>query len=159
MKTTFSILPSILAMVGVAAAGITLEAAEPSSSSGLKSNYPGPPLGRATITCRDPDITVGNEALSMSWTWTPRGLRARGLLDVPTGHRHEIAGEVFQIVLTDGRCYSASELVPEARPRVSELAADSKAARVADRFPGRMVELPMHVERRPPEDGLAHDRS
>ena len=56
----------------------------------------------------------------------------------------EIAGEVFQIILTDGRCYSASTLVPEGSPRVSELAPDPRAARLAARIPGRQVELPMH---------------
>ena len=143
MKTTSLTLPSMIAAVAVAA-GITLEAAEPSSSSsGWKTGYPGPSPGRAAITCRGPDITVGNAALSMSWTWTPRGLRARGVLDVQAGHRCESTGEVFQIILTDGRCYSASTLAPEGSPRVSELAPDPRAARLAARIPGRQVELPM----------------
>jgi hypothetical protein len=144
MKTTSLTLPWMVAAVAVAA-GLTLEAAEPSSSTGWRTEYPGQAPGRVAITCRGPDITVGNEALSMSWTWTPRGLRAQGLLDVQTGRRHEIAGELFQIVLTDGRCYPASTLVPEGSPRVSELAPDPRAARLAARFPGRQVELPMRA--------------
>ena len=53
------------------------------------------------------------------------------------------AGEVFQIHLTDGRSYSASTLAPEGSPRVSELASDPRAARLAARIAGRQVELLM----------------
>ncbi len=63
------------------------------------------------------------------------------MLDVQTGRRLPSSGEVFQIILTDGRCYAASTLAPEGNPRVSELAPDPRAARLAATIPGRQVEL------------------
>jgi len=105
---------------------------------------------------------VSNAALSISWKWTLRGLRARCVLADQSKQKCESSGEVFQIVLTDGRCYPASTLVTEGSPQVSELATDPKAARLADRISCRQVALPMSTS-----DGLlrvlwraiAHDDS
>ena len=96
------------------AAVMTSEAGEPGSSgSGWPAGYPGPPPGRAIITCRGHDITVGNNAISMSWAWTHQGLHARTIRDVQTGTRLKFSGQVFQIVLTDGRRYAASGWSPD----------------------------------------------
>lgn len=60
--------------------------------------------------------------------------------DKQTGRKLALTGEVFQIVLAGGQRYAASALAPEGPPRVSELAPNPRASRLAARIPGRQVE-------------------
>ena len=134
----------ILTATIAAVAGVPLHAAEPAAPAfGWKTGYPGPPPGRAVITCDGSTITVGNAAIAMSWTCTEAGLRGIGVVDVPSGHRCEATGELFQVVLNEGQTYSASTLSPERSPLVRDLAPAIRASRLADRIPGRQVEVPL----------------
>ena len=105
--------------------------------------YPGPAIGSARIRLQAQTITAGNAALSMSWSLTPQGLQAQSVRDEQLKRRLTLTGEVFQIVLTNGHRYAASTLLPEGKPRVSELTPRPRAARLAARIPGWQVELPL----------------
>ncbi|MGC8638561.1 MAG: hypothetical protein ACP5XB_01640, partial [Isosphaeraceae bacterium] len=134
-----------MAAAAAIAAGITLNAAEPGAAPfGCKAGYPGPLPGRAVITCEGPRIKAGNAALAASWTWTQAGLKRRSLADLQSKEQCAITSEVFQIVLKNGERHAASALAAEGRPRVSELAPRLGASRLADRIPGRQVELTLH---------------
>jgi hypothetical protein len=137
MKIAYALLTVSMAVF----AGVSLRAGEASTGPFGATGYPGPPPGPVTIGCEGGKINVGNAAISGSWSWTSQGLLARAVRDVQAGQAVVLPGEVFRVVLGDGRCYDASTLAPEGSPRVVVLAADAKAARLSDRIPGKQVEL------------------
>jgi hypothetical protein len=108
---------------------------------GLTVSCPGPPPGAASAACQDGRITIGTGALAVSWRHTPQGLEALGFRDETLRRDLPMTGEVFEIVLADGRRYPASELAPDGNPRQGDLTAKPDAARLAGRIPGRQVEL------------------
>ena len=146
MKTLSLILLLTIAMMAVAA-GSRLEAAEPwPSSGGWITGYPGPPPGPATITCRGSEITVGNKALSMSWTWSPLGLR-RAMPD-RRPHRTDAPDRRRGVPDHSRRWpqYPASALHRGGLPRVSEVRRiPGRHGWQPARIPGRQVELPLEA--------------
>ena len=108
---------------------------------GVAVEYPGTPPGRGSIDCQGGRIRLTNAVISMSWVVDRQGIRPSSLQDERAGQNLALGGELFQIVLADGRRYAASALVPDGKPRVKELARDAKAARLAVRIPGRQVEV------------------
>lgn len=104
---------------------------------GRDSGAPGPPPGVARSDCRNGRITLGNAALSVSWRHTPQGLKGLGFRDATAHREWPLTGEIFEIVLADGRRYPASALAPEGDPRQGELAPDPNAARLAGRIAPR----------------------
>ena len=111
------------------------------STFGLEAGYPGLPPGAARIECRGQEIAVGNAAIRLSWTATPQGLKPLGVRDERAGRTVEPGGEVFQIFSADDHRFAASEMPPEGKPRVSELAPEPHAAQLAARIAGRQVEV------------------
>ncbi len=105
--------------------------------------YPGPAPGPAKLVCLGQNIAADTAAISVTWTLTDQRLKPQAIRDERAGQSVTLHGEVFQIVLTDGPCYAASSLLPEGKPRVSELVPDPQAARWAARIPGRQIELPL----------------
>jgi hypothetical protein len=124
------------------AAGLTLaDQVSGAAIFGLDAGYPGPAPGAAKIVCREGEIVVQNRAIALRWTATKQGLKARSARDERSGQSLLLAGELFQIVLADGRRYAASNLEAEGELRIKELAAVPGAARLAARIPGKQVEL------------------
>ena len=123
--------------------GVSLRAGEPAAACCGATGYPGAPPGPVMIRCEGQTITIGNEAIAASWTWSPEGLKSRSLRDVQTGRVVALAGEAFRIVLGDGTSYAASALALEGPLRVTELAPEPRAARLSARIFGRQVELPL----------------
>ncbi|MGA2258520.1 MAG: hypothetical protein ABSG53_27975, partial [Thermoguttaceae bacterium] len=108
---------------------------------GLDAGYPGPAPGPARVVCREGDVAVGNATIGLSWIVTKQGLKARSARDEQSGRSLALAGELFQIVLADGRRYAASTLEAEGEPRISDLAPQAGAARLAARIPGKQVQM------------------
>ena len=113
---------------------------------GTDTSYPGLPPGAGKIRCENGRITAGTAALSMSWAMTPQGLKAESVRDEQAGRSLMLTGEVFQVLLASGQRYPASAMAPTENPRVknprvSELAPNPNAARLAARIPGRQVEV------------------
>ena len=102
-------------------------------------DYPGPVPGRPAIAVGAGEVTVGNHAVSAAWLWGDHGLRP--VLFRDGRNSLSLTGEVFQIVLADGPSYAASRLIPEGKPRITTLAPDPAASRLAARLKGRQVEL------------------
>lgn len=108
---------------------------------GLDTGYPGPAPGPARVVCREGKIDLGNRAIALGWTATKQGLKATAVRDARMGQSLALAGELFQIILVDGRRYAASTLVVEDQPRCSELAPQAAAARLAARIPARQAQV------------------
>ena len=106
----------------------------------LGAGYPGPDPGPARMVYQEQKITASNSALSLSWKVLSQGLRAQTVRNEQTGRTVTIEGEAFQILCADGQRYTASALVPEGTPRLSNWVLDPKAARLAARIAGRQVE-------------------
>ncbi len=117
---------------------------------GLDAGYPGPAPGPVWALCRDGNIILKNQAIRVFWTAGKQGLRARLVHDeqsglgLHTGRDIAVAGELFQIVLADGRRYAASGLEAEGNPQITDLAAEAGAARLAQRIAGKQVRLALH---------------
>ncbi|MGA2033969.1 MAG: hypothetical protein ABSG68_17110, partial [Thermoguttaceae bacterium] len=70
---------------------------------GLDAGYPGLAPGPATVVCREGEIVLRNQAIALRWTTTKQGLKAQAARDEQSERSLALAGEVFQIVLADGR--------------------------------------------------------
>lgn len=103
--------------------------------------YPGPLPGSPTIALKAQAIRVGNAALEMTWTWTASGLKIKTIIDKQTGRTVKANGELFEVVLENGRRYAASEFTVIGEPRLTELAPNPNAARRAAQIAGRQVAL------------------
>jgi hypothetical protein len=113
-------------------------------------DYPGPQPGPAHAAVSAGLLTVSNRVIAASWTVSNRGLRPGQFSDTQTGLRLALTGQVFQIVLADGTHYQASAMLPESTPVVTDLAPQPGSARLADRVPGRTIQVPL----RTPDDRL-----
>jgi hypothetical protein len=108
---------------------------------GLDAGYPGPAPGPARVVCREGEIDLGNRAITLAWTATKQGLKATAARDERLGQSLALTGELFQIILADGRRYAASTLAVEDQPRCSELAPQAAAARLAARIPAKQAQV------------------
>jgi len=106
-----------------------------------QAGYPGPAPGQAKIVCHEGEIAVQNQAVALRWTVAKPGLKASSARDERSGRSLAPTGELFQVVLADGRRYASSSLEVEGGPQISELAASAGAAGLAARIPGRQVQL------------------
>ncbi|MBP9900594.1 MAG: enterotoxin [Verrucomicrobia subdivision 3 bacterium] len=105
--------------------------------------YPGSDPGPARILLAGPRITVSNAVVSASWLVGDQGLRPQFIRDQGQPRQLALTGEVFEIVFTNGKHYAASALKPDGLLQVSELPPDPQAARLAARFRGQQVEVPL----------------
>lgn len=110
---------------------------------GFDSGYPAAAPGSTRLEHHGTSITALNTALSVAWKLDPSGLKPASLRDEVTGQSLTFTNEVFQLLLTNGQRYAASKLRPEGTPRITELAVQPQAARMAARIPGRQLELPL----------------
>ncbi|HOW66573.1 MAG TPA: enterotoxin [Candidatus Paceibacterota bacterium] len=102
--------------------------------------YPGPDPGPARATARRGLLTLGNNALTLSWRLTSEGLRHQTLRMNPSDSPLSLTGEVFQILLADGPNYRASEFISTSKPRIIPLPPNPQAAQLAQRVPGKAME-------------------
>jgi len=128
----------------VFAAGVALLAAPRAASAALfgrETGYPGSPPGKPRVSCQQGVIRVQNNALSLKWGLGQRGLRLLSVEDRQSRYSLECRGELFRIILSDGRSYPASAFRPEGEPRLRALDPKPEAARLAARISGRSVEI------------------
>lgn len=115
----------------------------PSPSFGRDTGFPGIAPGSPVISCQGTDITVSNAVFSIGWNLTKRGLRASSIRDEESDHTLMLTGEVFQVVLANDNRYAASALAPIGKPRVKSHRPRSGASSLAQRIPGKSIELPL----------------
>jgi hypothetical protein len=118
-------LPSCLAAACLLAAHIAV--AQPQHPA-----FPGKEPGRVTCQSTSDGATLGNEALSASWTFADGHLRPGPVVDRLNGRTLPAPEEAFVLVFRDGK--TTREL------KASEMTARSSGTpRVADRLPGKGV--------------------
>ncbi len=106
--------------------------------------YPEAKPGTTSLSFGRDTLIISNYAFCAVWQ-TGRGLRLDLFRDVQTGRALKFAGELFQVVLTNGRTYRASELIASAKPRIEQLSANPLAARAAARKSSRVLEVPLRT--------------
>jgi hypothetical protein len=110
-------------------------------SDGVK--FPGAEPGPAQVSVDDGIIAFSNKVIVAEWTVQPQGISPVSLRDVQGRNSLMLTGEVFQIVLADGRRYTASNMVRDGMPRLHELKPRPRAARLAARTAGKSVRVPL----------------
>jgi hypothetical protein len=109
-----------------------------------QASYPGATPGPAGSWLDGSRLILSNSVLSASWRVGVKGLRPESFRDLATQRQLTLTGEAFEIVLTNGERYAASALRPDGPTRLSEHVPDPKAARLANRIPGRKAEVSLH---------------
>ena len=105
--------------------------------------YPGAEPGPAWVSLSRGNVTFSNAVLVAEWTLTERGLSPLSFRDLPSRASLTLTGEVFQIVLTNGNRYAASQMIPDGKARLRSLSRKPNAARLAARLTGKSVEVPL----------------
>ncbi len=94
----------------------------------------------ATWAHRDAgDLSLGNDALSASWTVTNGSLRAVRLVDKLGGRTLTLPPDAFALVFEDGTVLGSAALAVAGAPSVEPLTANPLAARLAERHGGRQI--------------------
>jgi len=101
--------------------------------------FPGRRPGSAVVVLEPETYRLGNTILSMSWQVTNGQLRPGPITDRLGGRTIPGGGEVFSLVLGDGRTIAASAMRLLRRPRSEDLAADAKAVRASRHFAGKCI--------------------
>jgi len=107
-------------------------------------NYPGAEPGPAHALLARGSVTFSNTAVAAVWGLSPHGVSSASFRDVRGHHLLKLNSEVFQIVLTDGKRFIASDLVTDGMPRLRSLTPKPRAARLAARIAGKSFEVPLH---------------
>ena len=133
----------IVAVAPQAMAGPEQQTGRPAGQAGQigwDGSLPGPAPGEAAVRCESDRLAAGTAALRLEWKATD-GLRLSSIRTPRTAQPLATAGELFAVVLADGRRYTASQLVAQGAPRRSDRAADPRCPRLAGRLPAKRVEL------------------
>jgi hypothetical protein len=100
--------------------------------------YPGTPPGKSTAV-QPGGLILKNAAISMSWMLEPQCIHMVSVRDEQTQQRIVFNGNI-RIVLTNGWSYGISGMTREGRVRLTRLAPNPKASRLAARIPGWQAE-------------------
>ncbi len=97
--------------------------------------------GPAVARVQGGQLSLGNNAIAAQWFINGSVMRLVTITDKTSNQPIASGGEVFALVLHDGTTLPASSLKVNGRPRVEILAANLKAARLAERLPGRQISV------------------
>ena len=87
------------------------------------------------------EFSLGNAAIEGVWSAGPGGLRVRRITDHLGGTALEPAPHAFALVLADGRTLTSADMRVARGPAQERLPANPRASRLAERAPGRAVEV------------------
>ncbi|MCX6873057.1 MAG: hypothetical protein NTW21_04510 [Verrucomicrobia bacterium] len=100
-------------------------------------DFPGPRIGAAATKQDGDTFTLGNNAISVSFTFRDARLRLREINDVLNGKALDCGkGNLFSISQPDGRVVKAADCKLTAGPKFEALVPDPKSARLAGRLSG-----------------------
>ncbi|MCL4177603.1 MAG: enterotoxin [Verrucomicrobia bacterium] len=105
--------------------------------------YPTGDPGPATMLHAGTRIVASNSVLAVSWSTGNPGLRTHSARDLRQSRELRLTGEIFDIVLADGRRYPASALESDGPVRLDNLTPDPLAAQLAARIPGQQITVPL----------------
>jgi len=115
--------------------------------------YPGIQPGNAGIVCKEDVIEARNHVIQIKWGVGKEGLRLLSVKDLQSGYTVRCRGELFRIVVGDGKSYAASDFELQGKPRLRTLAPKPNASRLAAAIPGRAIEAVLRSR-----DGFLHVR-
>ncbi len=87
------------------------------------------------------ELTLGNEAISATWTVTDGSLRAVRIVDTLGGRTLDLPPDTFALEFADGVGLGSAALQVQGAPRVERLAGTPGAARFAERLGGRQISV------------------
>jgi len=105
---------------------------------GLAAGALGPVLCPPRLRSRDDDLSLGNDAIAVTWSAAGGALRAIRLDDRRGGRTLDLPPDVFTLTLDDGSIIRASDLRTDA-PHSESLDPYPRAARRAEQLPGRAI--------------------
>ena len=117
----------------------------PSPPTTIQDLHSGHAPGAAQTRITKQTITLANRAVSLSWDRSQGGLRLLAAVDRLAGHTLPPRNELFEVILTDGTRWAASQWVVQGQPRVIRWKPQPQASRLAARFAGRIVELELQT--------------
>jgi hypothetical protein len=88
-------------------------------------------------------LSIGNQALSARWRISHSGLDPVDFRSGLDAQSLGLSGEAFQIILTDGTRYAATDMTLDGQAVALDLQTNAASARLADRIGGRKLELPL----------------
>jgi hypothetical protein len=101
--------------------------------------FPGPAPGRATAPIEARQCRLENAALSMSWQTAQGQIRPGLVVDRVSGTSIPGGGELFTIVLGDGRTIRASGMKLLGQPHSEDLPANAQAVRLSSHHAGKCI--------------------
>lgn len=101
--------------------------------------FPGPPPGQAEAEIVGGRLRLSNQVLAAEWGVEGKTLRFVGFVNRLSGAR--VAGVGYELFAIDAPPLGlrSADFAIEGPPRIEELVPDTKAARVAQHFPGRAL--------------------
>ena len=102
---------------------------------------PGPSSANGPVAARieGPRIMLSNDFVLAQWEALPSGLRLLRVEDRRAGRRIEKGRSAFTLLLSGGFLLDSARMKAAEAPRVEDLPADARAARLSERLPGRQV--------------------
>ena len=85
------------------------------------------------------ELTLGNDAISATWTVTDGSLRAVRVVDTLGGRTLDLPPDAFTLEFADGAGLGSAAFRVEGVPRMERLAGTPRAARFAERLGGRQI--------------------
>ncbi|MBN1396172.1 MAG: hypothetical protein JW959_14210 [Pirellulales bacterium] len=110
------------------------------ASVSLAVEYPGPEPGEARAAIRSNAMSLENNALGVQWSLEDGRLGRNGVEDKQSKVKTPRGGELFILILSDGRTILASELTVVGEPLVESFAADMESTRAGDRIAGKRID-------------------
>jgi hypothetical protein len=108
--------------------------------------FPGPRPGRAEAKGRDGGLELANRVLRLTWEVRAGRLHPRALENRLTGETIPLGtGEAFELLTVPGRHLPASVFDLRGPPAWRRLEANRRAARLAERFAGRELTVPLRL--------------
>jgi len=96
-------------------------------------------IPRARVRAAPDELTLANDFVAASWSVSEGRLTALRLVDRASGATLTLPPDVFTLLLQGGAVVGSSTLRVRAAPRIESLAAEPRAARLAQRLAGRQV--------------------
>ncbi|MDO8149165.1 discoidin domain-containing protein [Isoptericola sp. b515] len=141
-RTVGAVLGTLAVAMAGAVAPVVATASEVTDPASLQpvdtpSRYPGAPPGAAEIDESGTDLTLHNDAISVTWSFGGDTARLSALEHVATGHAAAIdASSLLTLHLADGTKISDGAMTRIDGPTVRELTPSADAARWAERDGG-----------------------
>ncbi|HVX40688.1 MAG TPA: enterotoxin [Gemmatimonadaceae bacterium] len=109
---------------------------------GRTTPHPSPAPGpTAHFAARGDTVTIGTDAIDVSWRVTPSGLRALGVRDAREQRDLHLAPAAFTLTLAGGAVLSSDAMRVVRGPAPEPLAPTPSASRLAEQYGGRAVSV------------------